>query len=163
MKSSHIAFDLNGSPAEMLVRPGASLLSALRDTLGYTATRKGCEQGSCGACTVMVNGRAVLACIIPVETLGGATVETAEGLARDGALHRLQQAFLDGFATQCGFCTSGMLMAIKALLRDNPDPGRGDVIAAISGNVCRCTGYVAIVDAALDAAKPGAAPDSKAA
>lgn len=163
MNNSRVAIELNGRTQDMLVQPGTTLLSALRETLNFTATKRGCDQGGCGACTVIVDGKAVLSCLIPVETIAGARVETVEGLAPTGGLHPLQQAFLDGFATQCGFCTSGMMMAIGGLLASTPDPSREDVVRAISGNVCRCTGYTAIIDAALAAAKLKSAPASKAA
>jgi aerobic carbon-monoxide dehydrogenase small subunit len=163
MKNSHISIDLNGKPTEMLVPPGTSLLAALRDTLRFTATRKGCEQGGCGACTVIVNGMTVLSCIVPIETINGAKVETVEGLSTGNDLHPIQRAFLDGFATQCGFCTGGMMMAIKGLLAENSNPSRSEVIQAISGNICRCTGYESIIEAALDAAILGKKSKSKAA
>lgn len=163
MNNSRVAIELNGRTQDMLVQPGTTLLSALRETLNFTATKRGCDQGGCGACTVIVDGKAVLSCLIPIETIAGARVETVEGLAPTGGLHPLQQAFLDGFATQCGFCTSGMMMAIKSLLYVTPDPSREDAVRAISGNVCRCTGYTAIIDAALDAAKLKSVPASKAA
>lgn len=153
MKNAHVTIELNGVTQELLVQPGTTLLTALREKLSYTATRKGCEQGSCGACTVIVDGKAQLACLLPIETIDGARVETSEGLATGQELHPIQKAFLDGFATQCGYCTSGMMMAIKALLAHTSKPTRDDVIEAISGNVCRCTGYEAIIEAALEAAK----------
>jgi carbon-monoxide dehydrogenase small subunit len=138
---------------EFLVPPGTTLLNALRDQLGLTATKRGCEQGTCGTCTCLLDGEAVMSCLVPVETVQGAAVKTLEGVAGpDGSLDPVQQAFLDGFATQCGFCTAGMIMAAEALLARNPDPSREDVIRAISGNVCRCTGYESIVAAILDAA-----------
>jgi aerobic carbon-monoxide dehydrogenase small subunit len=163
MKNSHISIDINGKTTELLVQPGTTLLSALRDNLSFTATRKGCEQGGCGACMVIVNDKTVLSCILPIETIDGAKVETVEGLSAGNDLHPIQKAFLDGFATQCGFCTSGMMMAIKGLLAENARPSRGEVIQAISGNVCRCTGYDSIIEAALDAAKLGKKLKSKAA
>ena len=161
--NSRVSIELNGRSQDMLVQPGTTLLNALRDTLNFTATRRGCDQGGCGACTVLVNGQPVLSCILPIETIQGARVETVEGLAPGGGLHPLQQAFLDGFATQCGFCTSGMMMAVKGLLAQNPAPSREEVIEAISGNVCRCTGYTSIIDAALDAAGLQSTASSKAA
>jgi carbon-monoxide dehydrogenase small subunit len=165
MKSSHIALSVNGREHEVLVRPGTTLVAALRESLGLTATRRGCEQGTCGTCTVLVDGKAMLSCLCLAETLPeGVRIETLEGLSPDAVhLHPLQQAFLDGFATQCGFCTSGMILAAKALLDRNPAPTRADVVRAISGNVCRCTGYESIINAVLDAAaqmraaKPAAA------
>ncbi|HVZ00884.1 MAG TPA: (2Fe-2S)-binding protein [Dongiaceae bacterium] len=152
MSSSVVTLNVNGESREFLCRPGTTLLDALRDSLSLTAAKKGCAQGSCGTCTVLVEGRAVFACLVPVETIGSRPVETLEGLAAGEALHPLQAAFIEGFATQCGFCTSGMILAAKALLRASPDPTRADVVRAISGNVCRCTGYEAIVDAILMAA-----------
>ena len=153
MRSSVIALTVNDEEREFLVPPGTTLLNALRDQLGLTATKRGCEQGTCGTCTCLLDGEAVMSCLVPVETVQGAQVKTLEGVASsDGTLAPIQQAFLDGFATQCGFCTAGMIMAAEALLERNPDPSREDVIRAISGNVCRCTGYESIVAAILDAA-----------
>jgi carbon-monoxide dehydrogenase small subunit len=152
MSSSIVTLNVNGESREFLCRPGTTLLDALRDNLQLTAAKKGCAQGSCGTCTVLLEGRAVFACLVPVETITGRSVETLEGLSSGETLHPLQEAFIAGFATQCGFCTSGMILAAKALLRANPDPTRADVIRAISGNVCRCTGYESIVEAILAAA-----------
>ena len=153
MRSSLIELTVNDEEREFLVPPGTTLLNALRDQLGLTATKRGCEQGTCGTCTCLLDGEAVMSCLVPVETVQGAQVKTLEGVASsDGTLSPIQQAFLDGFATQCGFCTAGMIMAAEALLARNPDPSREDVIRAISGNVCRCTGYESIVAAILDAA-----------
>ena len=163
MKSSVVSLDLNGAFVEFLAKPGTTLLSALRETQGLTGTRRGCEQGTCGACTVLVDGQPVLSCLIPVETIEGAKVETIEGITPVQGLHPLQEAFLEGFATQCGFCTCGMIMAAKGLLAENPNPSRDDVVRAISGNVCRCTGYDAIIDAILDGAKRLNAPATAAA
>jgi aerobic carbon-monoxide dehydrogenase small subunit len=153
MRSSVIELTVNDEEREFLVPPGTTLLNALRDQLGLTAAKRGCEQGTCGTCTCLLDGEAVMSCLVPVETIDGARVTTLEGVTRpDGSLDPLQQAFLDGFATQCGFCTAGMIMAAEALLARTPDPSREDVIRAISGNVCRCTGYESIVAAILDAA-----------
>lgn len=163
MKGSVVSLILNGVERETLVVPGTTLLSLLREHQSLTGTRRGCDQGTCGSCTVMVDGKPKLACLIPVETIVGARVETVENLALNNDLHPLQQAFIDGFATQCGFCTAGMIMAAKGLLAINPNPGRDDVIRAISGNVCRCTGYEAIVDAIMAAAKEMAKPLKKSA
>lgn len=154
MPSRVIELEINGEPQEFLAQPGTTLLSALRDTMGLTATKRGCGQGTCGTCTCLLDGDAVMSCLVPVETINGSSVKTLEGVTRpDGSLAPLQQAFLDGFATQCGFCTPGMIMAAEALLAENPDPTREDVVRAISGNVCRCTGYESIILAILDAAK----------
>lgn len=152
MKPSIVSLEVNGSHEDFLVQPGATLLAALRDTLGLTATRRGCETGTCGACTVHLDGAPVMSCLCLVELHDGARVETLEGVAeRPDRLHPIQAAFLEKFATQCGFCTAGMIMAAKALLDRDPDPGRAAVIEAISGNVCRCTGYEAIIEAILHA------------
>jgi carbon-monoxide dehydrogenase small subunit len=153
MASTVMSLLVNDQPREFLARPGASLLSSLRDGLGLTAAKRGCAQGGCGTCTVLLDGRPVMSCLVAVETIEGAAVRTLEGVASGERLDAVQQAFLEGFATQCGFCTAGMIMAAEALLADHPDPSRAEVVEAISGNVCRCTGYAAIVAAILDAAQ----------
>ena len=132
---------LNGEERAEFIDGGSTLLNALRDRFGDTSPKGGCHQGTCGACLTLA------------ETCDGATVETTAGLAEGGVMHPLQRAFLDGFAAQCGFCTPGMIMAAKALLDENPDPSRDDVIEAISGNICRCTGYEPIINAVLSAAR----------
>jgi carbon-monoxide dehydrogenase small subunit len=145
MPSSVIELTVNGSEEEFIAKPGTTLLGALRDTLG-----------TCGTCTCHVDGEAVMSCLVPVETINGATVQTLEGTTPADGLSPLQQAFLDNFATQCGFCTPGMIMAAEALLAVNPNPSREDVVTAISGNVCRCTGYESIIEAILAAAEASA-------
>jgi aerobic carbon-monoxide dehydrogenase small subunit len=158
MRSRVIELTVNDEPREFLAAPGTTLLSALRETLGLTAAKRGCAQGTCGTCTVLLDGQPVMSCLVPVETVDGASVKTLEGVNRpDGELDPIQAAFLEGFATQCGFCTSGMIMAAEGLLAENPDPSREDVVRAISGNVCRCTGYESIINAILDAAQRRAA------
>ena len=152
MPSTIVTLKVNGAAREFLARPGTTLLDALRDSLGLTAAKKGCAQGTCGTCTVLLDGKPVFACLVPVETVPGASIETLEGLAAGDVLHPLQETFVEGFATQCGFCSSGMIMAAKGLLERNPEPSRADVVRAISGNVCRCTGYEAIIEAILAAA-----------
>ena len=152
MRKSVVELTVNGAERQMLVLPGATLAEVLREDQGLTGTRRGCDQGACGTCTVLVDGRPVMSCLLPVETIQGASVETIESLTPVQGLHPIQEAFLEGFATQCGFCTSGMIMATAGLLRTNPTPSREDAIRAISGNICRCTGYEAIIDAVLDAA-----------
>ena len=153
MPSSVIELEVNGEPQEFLAKPGTTLLLALRENLGLTAAKRGCAQGTCGTCTCLLDGEAVMSCLVPVETVNGASVKTLEGVTRpDGSLAPIQEAFLEGFATQCGFCTPGMIMAAEALLAENPKPTREDVVRAISGNVCRCTGYESIILAILDAA-----------
>lgn len=166
MPSSVITLKVNGRAQEFLARPGTTLLDALRESLSLTAAKKGCAQGTCGTCTVLLDGRPVFACLVPVETVGDRAVETLEGLADGESLHALQESFIANFATQCGFCSSGMIMAAKGLLDANPDPSRAEVVRAISGNVCRCTGYEAIIDAILAAAaqlKKSRAPRKRAA
>jgi aerobic carbon-monoxide dehydrogenase small subunit len=158
MRSSVVELTVNDEPREFLAAPGTTLLTSLRETLGLTAAKRGCGQGTCGTCTVLLDGEPVMSCLVPVETIDGADVRTLEGVAGpDGALDAVQAAFLEGFATQCGFCTSGMILAAEALLERNPNPSRDDVVRAISGNVCRCTGYESIVRAILDAASRRAA------
>jgi carbon-monoxide dehydrogenase small subunit len=152
MARGPVTFTINGAEAAEFIEPGALLSDVLRDKLGLTATKVGCEQGTCGACSVIVNGELKLSCLIPAQRIEGAEVVTLEGINANGALHPLQKAFADGFAAQCGFCTSGMIVAAKALLDVNPDPDRGAVIDAISGNICRCTGYEPIINAILSAA-----------
>jgi aerobic carbon-monoxide dehydrogenase small subunit len=153
MPSTVIELVVNAEPREFLAAPGTTLLAALRESLGLTAAKRGCSQGTCGTCTCLLDGRPVMSCLVPVETIQGAEVLTLEGLGgSDGDLDPLQEAFLEGFATQCGFCTPGMIMAAQGLLAENRDPSREDVVRAISGNVCRCTGYEAIIEAILDAA-----------
>lgn len=166
MPSSIVTLKVNGRALEFLTHPGTTLLDALRESLSLTAAKKGCAQGTCGTCTVLLDGKPVFACLVPVETVGDRAVETLEGLADGAALHALQESFIENFATQCGFCSSGMIMAAKGLLSSNPNPSRADVVRAISGNVCRCTGYEAIIDAVMAAAakmKKAASPRKKAA
>jgi carbon-monoxide dehydrogenase small subunit len=147
-----VTFTVNGFEQAEFVEPGTALVDILRGKLDLTGTKVGCAQGTCGACSVMIDGRLELACLIPAERVTGAAVETIEGLGSDGRLHPLQQAFANGFAAQCGFCSSGMIIAAKALLDRDTDPDRAAVIDAISGNICRCTGYEPIINAILAAA-----------
>ncbi|MGB3644115.1 MAG: (2Fe-2S)-binding protein [Mesorhizobium sp.] len=148
-----VQFTLNGSEIAEFVESGTTLLNALRDKIGDTSPKGGCHQGSCGACSVVVDGELKLSCLMLAETCNGADIRTTAGLSDGGVLHPLQRAFLDEFATQCGFCTPGMLMAAKTLLDHNPNPTREDVVEAIAGNVCRCTGYEPIIRAILTAAR----------
>ncbi|MEV4805721.1 (2Fe-2S)-binding protein [Nonomuraea sp. NPDC049421] len=153
MPSRIVTLKVNGAERELIARPSTTLLSALRETLGLMGAKRGCAQGGCGSCTVLLDGRPVVACLIPVVTVDGAAVETIEGQADGERLSDVQQAFVDGFATQCGFCTPGMIMSATALLDRNPDPTRQEVAEAICGNVCRCTGYEPIITAVLTAAE----------
>jgi len=144
---------LNGKPVSVEIAPSDLLAGVLRDRLGLTGTKIGCNEGECGACTVLVNGQAVLSCIYPALKAQGQRVETVEGLAANGELHPLQRAFVEAGAVQCGFCTPGMLMAAKALLDENPHPSEAEIKEAISGNLCRCTGYYQITRAIQMAAE----------
>ncbi|MBZ9657793.1 (2Fe-2S)-binding protein [Mesorhizobium sp. ESP-6-4] len=148
-----VQFTLNGSEKAEFVESGTTLLNALRDKIGDTSPKGGCHQGTCGACSVIIDGELRLSCLTLAETCGGADIETTAGLAKGGVLHPLQRAFLDAFATQCGFCTPGMIMAAKVLLDRTPNPSREDVVEALSGNICRCTGYEPIIQAVLLAAR----------
>ena len=150
---SHItlSFRLNGRDRTELIAGDETLLSLLRHRLDTTSIKQGCRQGTCGTCTVIVDGEPRLACITLAATCEGRAVETVESLPGYDGLHPLQQAFMDHFAAQCGFCTTGMLMAARALLDANPSPTREEVVDAISGNICRCTGYEPIVEAVLAA------------
>ena len=144
---------INGEKMELAVEPGMMLLDLLRDRLSLTGTKKGCGHGECGACTVIMDGKAISSCITPVMMAMDANIETIEGVSDgDGKLHPIQQSFIDKGAVQCGFCTPGMIMSAKALLSENPNPSKADIKEALSGNICRCTGYKKIVDAVLDAA-----------
>ena len=156
---SHLTLDfkLNGRERTELIAGGETLLSLLRDRLDTTSIKQGCRQGTCGSCTVVVDGAPRLACITLAAACQGRAVETVESLPGPDGLHPLQQAFMDHFAAQCGFCTTGMLMAAKALLDANPSPSRDDVVEAIGGNICRCTGYEPIVEAVLAATGAGPA------
>ena len=150
-----IEFILNGEERAEFVEGGAPLISLLREKVGVMSPKVGCFQGSCGACTVLVNGQPQLACLTLAETCQGKSIETVEGISPEGKLHPVQQALMDHFGAQCGYCTSGMIMAAKALLDHNPKPSREDVVDAISGNICRCTGYTPIINAILAAAQGG--------
>ncbi len=148
-----VRLTINGKSYERQVEPRLNLADLLRHELRLTGTHVGCEHGVCGACSVIVDGVPARACLMLAVQADGAVVETVEGLAAaDGSLHPLQAAFREHHGLQCGFCTSGMLMTLKALLQDSPDADEAAVRDAISGNICRCTGYQGIVDAALDAA-----------
>ncbi len=151
MKES-LRFVVNGDPVEVAVEPGTTLLECLRQELGLTGSKQGCDKGDCGACTVLLDGRAVLSCLTLAHAVAGRQVTTVEGLAAAGRLHPLQEAFDTQGAAQCGFCTPGMLMSASALLEENARPTRQDVREALAGNLCRCTGYTKILDAVVKAA-----------
>ncbi len=147
-----VQFRLNGEDVAAFAESGANLLDVLREVVGDLSVKGGCWQGSCGACTVLIDGAPRLSCLTLAESIAGRSIETAAGLRRGAELHPLQIAFMERFAAQCGYCTSGMLMAAKALLDRNPSPTREDVVEALGGNICRCTGYEPIIQAVLDAA-----------
>jgi len=152
MAKTPVRFTLNGSEIAVFVDGGANLLDVLRRGVGDLSPKIGCMQGTCGSCTVLIDGAPHLSCLTLAEAIEGRAVATAGGLAQGPNLHPLQRAFIEGFAAQCGYCTSGMLLAAKALLDTNASPSRDQVIEAISGNLCRCTGYEPIIDAVLTAA-----------
>lgn len=144
---------LNGKSVSVEIEPGDLLAQVLRERLGLIGTKIACGEGECGACTVLVDGVAVTSCIYPAMKAHGRQVETIEGLAEDDELHAIQRAFVEHAAVQCGYCTPGFIMAAKALLAANPNPTRDEIVAGISGNLCRCTGYYQIVEAIEDAAR----------
>ena len=148
-----LALRVNGETYETLTESNETLLEILRERLGLTGTKHGCELGECGACTVLLDGKPVLACLVLPDQIEDAEVTTVEGLADGSVLHPLQEAFMALGASQCGYCTAGMLLSAKALLDEQPDPTRDEIRAALAGNVCRCTGYASIVDAVAQAAK----------
>ena len=153
MPSTIVTFELGGREVEVMVKPMATLQSVLRNQLGFTATKEGCRQGGCGSCTVLVDGEPMLSCLLPVEDVAGRRVTTLESITPPEGLHPIQQAFLDAYALQCGYCTPGMVMAAKALLDHDPDPTDDDIRQALAGNICRCTGYRPIVEAVHRAAQ----------
>ena len=152
MAKYHITATVNGDAVEFLCEPEQTLLDVLRDELDLTGSKEGCASGDCGACSVLLDGRLVCACLVLGAEVEGRAVETIEGMADGEALHPLQQKFLEHAALQCGVCTPGFLIAAKALLERNPDPSETEVRYWLAGNLCRCTGYDKIVRAVLDTA-----------
>ncbi len=140
-------FLVNGQEHEVIIEPHMLLIDVLRDKLGLTGAKYACGAGDCGACTVLIDGRPSFSCLTLAVTAKGKSILTIEGLAEGNELHPIQQAFVDQGAVQCGFCTPGMILATKALLDENPEPTRHEIRKALAGNLCRCTGYVKIVDA----------------
>jgi aerobic carbon-monoxide dehydrogenase small subunit len=147
-----IRFTLNGVKTEIDAAPDRRVVDILREDLGLTGTKEGCGAGECGACTILVGAETRLSCLMLAAQLAGLEITTVEGLAADGNLHPLQQAFVQSGAVQCGFCTPGMLLSSVALLTKNPHPSRAEIREGLSGNLCRCTGYQKIVDAVQAAA-----------
>lgn len=152
MAQTPVRFTHNGNEIALFVEGGANLLDVLRRGVGDLTPKQGCAQGTCGTCTVLIDGEPHLACLTLAETVEGRSIDTTAGLSNGPDLHPLQQRFMEGFAAQCGFCTPGMLMAAKSLLARNPSPTRDEVIEGIAGNICRCTGYEPIINAIMDAA-----------
>jgi carbon-monoxide dehydrogenase small subunit len=148
-----VNFTLNGRNIDVMVQPLTTLQSLLRENLKYTATKTGCKQGSCGSCTVLVDGEPMMSCLLPVEDVAGKEVLSLEGLTNYGDLHPIQETFFETFAIQCGYCTPGMIMVSKALLDHNPDPSRDEIVNALTGNYCRCTGYEPIIRAVEESAR----------
>ncbi|MEF9946446.1 MAG: (2Fe-2S)-binding protein [Lachnospiraceae bacterium] len=153
MEKIEIHFMLNGTAATVKVNPNERLLDVLRDELHLVGTKEGCGVGECGACTVILDGRAVASCLVPAGTVEGHTVVTIEGIGQEGKLDPIQAAILKNHALQCGFCTPGFIMSAKALLDKNPDATQEEIRRAISGNLCRCTGYEQLTVAIYEAAQ----------
>jgi carbon-monoxide dehydrogenase small subunit len=146
-------FTLNGKTCRIQTTPGTTLQDILRDALGLTGTKKGCEQGVCGSCTILLDGKAVNACLVLAPLIQGRSVTTIEGLAQGQTLHPLQEAFIEHGAIQCGYCTPGMILSAKALLDETPHPDEAHIRTSLRGNLCRCTGYVKIIEAVQAAAE----------
>jgi carbon-monoxide dehydrogenase small subunit len=149
----HLSIVVNGEPRDLFIEPKTLLVQVIREHLGLKGTHQACDSSSCAACTVIVDGKAVKSCSILALQVNGKEVMTIEGLAEESKLHPLQQAFIDNWAFQCGYCTSGQIMSAKALLDENPDPTREEIQTAMDGHLCRCTGYNMINEAVRDAAK----------
>jgi carbon-monoxide dehydrogenase small subunit len=153
MDRARIGLTVNGDVADLIFAPNKTLLEVLREDLGLTGTKHGCELGECGACAVLMDGRPVLSCLVLAIECEGTEIVTVEGLARDARLDPLQESFADCGAAQCGYCTPGFLIAARALLDERPDATRGEIAEALSGNLCRCTGYIQIYEAVEEAAR----------
>ena len=152
MKKHPVSLTVNGDPYDLLIEPRKTLLAVLRETIGLTGTKEGCSTGDCGACTVIVDGKAVTSCLVLAVTANGKEITTIEGLSSDSHLHPLQQSFIDKGGYQCGFCTPGFIMASKAVLDASADATESEVRHALGGNICRCTGYTKIIEAVMSAA-----------
>ncbi|MEE8471540.1 MAG: (2Fe-2S)-binding protein [Dehalococcoidia bacterium] len=152
MKKS-ITLNVNGTAYDIVVEPYRTLVDVLRDTLGLTGTKKGCGRGNCGTCTILLDGKAVNSCLVLAVDMAGRSIVTIEGVAQDGRMDPIQEAFVRYGAVQCGYCTPGLIMTTKAFLEENPTPSEEEVRSAIAGNICRCTGYAKVVDAILAVAQ----------
>lgn len=146
-KKIELELEVNGRNYSLSIEPWKTLLDVLRDTLGLTGAKRGCDDGNCGACTVLVDGKAVKSCLFLIAKARGKKIETIEGLGTSDKLHPLQESFVEDFAVQCGFCTPGMIMTAKAILDENPCAMEEEIREGIHGNICRCTGYIKIVEA----------------
>ena len=155
MTKIHVKTNINGDKVEFLADPRETLLDCLRDHIGLTGSKEGCGTGDCGACSCIFDGNLVSSCLVLGVEAEGKSIETIEGMAGEKELHPLQKKFIEMAALQCGFCTPGMLMSLTAFLRDNPGASEADIREAISGNICRCTGYQSIVSAGVEAARIG--------
>jgi len=153
-----LEFTVNGQPREVVVDLKTTLLEVLRDKLFITSPKEGCNSGDCGTCSVLLDGKLVRSCLTNALAARGKEVITVEGLVKPGELHPLQEAFHEHYGAQCGFCTPGMILASKALLDENPNPTRENIKEGLSGNLCRCTGYVKIIDSVMAAAEKMAGP-----
>jgi carbon-monoxide dehydrogenase small subunit len=147
MKKQLLSLTVNGDPVDVAVAPNSTLLEVLRDQLGLTGVKEGCSEGVCGACTVLMDGQPIRSCITLALEAEGTSITTIEGLAQEGKLHPVQEAFIDNGAVQCGFCTPGMILSAKALLDNNCRPSDDEIKTALAGNFCRCTGYAKILNA----------------
>jgi len=152
MKLVDVEFVLNGKPTRALVKPNVTLLDLLHNELKLTGTKRGCDRGDCGACTIQLNGRAVNACLVLAPQVAGKEVTTIEGIGTPEKLHPVQKAFIEMDAVQCGYCIPGLIMSAKSLIEENPDPTTEEIRNYISGNLCRCTGYLHQIDAIKSAA-----------
>jgi carbon-monoxide dehydrogenase small subunit len=153
MQERLLSFTLNNEPVSVKVLPSMTLIKLIREKVGLTGTKEGCSSGDCGACTVLLDGEPVYSCLIPALKVEGRRIETIEGLGQPGRLHPIQRAFLDYGALQCGYCTPGMILSVKALLEKRNNPDAKEIKEAISGNLCRCGSYVQIVEAVMSLAR----------
>lgn len=151
-RSIVVSFEVNGKPVELITAPNRTLVEVLREDLGLTGVKQGCDDSNCGVCTVIMDGKAVKSCCVLIGQAEGTKITTIEGLEGENGLHPIQQAFIDHFAIQCGYCTPGMILSAKALLDENPNATEEDIREALHGNLCRCTGYKKIVEA-IEAAR----------
>ena len=150
-----IELTVNDLSRELFVAPMATLLEVIRDDLGLTGAKKGCGKGECGACTVIMDGHAVPSCLVLAASADGREIITIEGLAENGELHPIQEAFVKHYASQCGFCTPGMILTVKAYLDENPNPTEGEIREALGANLCRCTGYEKVIEAVMAVVEKG--------